>query len=159
MWKSEENLTNWGSDWAQKVGGMIREDRKAAGYTIRELAEKIEISPTHLNRMEKGDRPLDSTKTLVRICDVCHVPVERYLVMFGMRLSEMNTPVRRAFPAVESPQQEEAITTFAKLITSKDLTPENINQMLNTAIAFADFCDKQNQEEKAKGAQQDQQEE
>ena len=155
MWKSEEYLTNWGSEWAKKVGDMIREDRKTAGYTIRELAEKIEISPTHLNRMEKGDRPLDSTKTLVRICDVCHVPVERYLVMFGMRLSEMNTPIRRAFPAIKTTEQEEAISTFARLVTSDDLSADNIQQMLNTAIAFADFCAKQNQEKKAKEEQQE----
>ena len=149
MWKSEEYLTSWGSEWAQKVGNMIRDDRKAAGYTIRELAEMIEISPTHLNRMEKGDRPLDSTKTLVRICDACHVPIERYLVMFGMRLTELNNPVRRAFPAIKTADQEEAISTFAKLVTSDCLSVENIRQMLTTAIAFADFCAKQNQEKKA----------
>lgn len=146
MWKSDEYLTNWGSDWAKRVGDMIREDRKKAGFTIRELAEKIEISPTHLNRMEKGERPLDSTKTLVRICETCLVPIERYLVMFGMHISEKDSPVRRAFPGIETEQQEEAISTFAKLITSKKLTTDNITQMINTAIAFADFCDKQNQQ-------------
>lgn len=155
MWKSEEYLTNWGSEWAQKVGGMIREDRKAAGYTIRELAEKIEISPTHLNRMEKGDRPLDSTKTLVRICDVCHIPIERYLVMFGMRLSEMNTPIRRAFPSIKNSEQEKAISTFAKLVTSDNLSAENVQQMLNTAIAYADFCDRQNREKEAAQSKQE----
>ena len=148
-----------GTAHSREIGNAMREDRKAKGYTIRELAIKMEVSPTHLTRIESGERLMDSVEKLILFCDACEVPIEKYLVLCGMKGPAKDTPIRRAFPAIKDDQQESAVATFAKLIASKDLTPENIQQMLNTAIAFADFCDKQNQEEKAKGAQQDQQEE
>ena len=95
---------------------------------------------------------MDSIESLILFCEACHVPVDKYLFLCGLNKSQVDTPIRRAFPAIKSAQQEEAISTFAKLITSKDLTDDNIQQMLNTAIAFADFCDKQNQEQKTKEA-------
>ena len=144
MWKTEEYFSDWGSDWALSVGKQIREDRKNVGLTIRELAEEIGISPTHLNRIENGERPLDSTKTLIRICQVCRVPLEKYLVMYGLRLNKDDTPVRRAFPRIENSAQEDAIVKFADLLISNNLTTDNIASMLNTATAFAEFCDKKN---------------
>ena len=123
----------------------MREDRKNAGLTIRALAEKMDISPTHLTRMESGERLMDSVVKLISFCDACSVPIEKYLVLCGMKVPETDTPVRRAFPVISSQEQEEAIVAFAKLITSKNLTNDNITQMLDTATAFADFCDKKNQ--------------
>lgn len=140
-------MANWSSEWAKKVGGMIREDRKNAGFKVREFAEVIGISPTYLTRMEKGERPLDSTKTLVRICKACHVPIEKYLAMFGMEYSGRDTPIRRAFPTITTEQEEEAIAFFANLITLSNLAPDNITQILNVATAYAEFCEKQNEGE------------
>ena len=144
MWKYESYMDEMGSDRAKIIGENMRDDRKAARYTIRELAEKIDVSPTHLNRIEKGERLMDSVDKLIRFCAVCQVPIEKYLVLSGMRLPEKDTPIRRAFPTIETPEQEQAIAAFAETICSKKLTPEDITQMLNTAIAYADFCDKKN---------------
>lgn len=155
MWKSEEYLTDWGSDWAKKVGEQIKEDRTNAGYSIRRLAERIDVSPTHLSRMETGDRPLDSTKTLVRLCEACHVPIERYLVLYGMRISEKDSPIRRAFPSIETPAQEDAVNKFVNLLTSNDLTPEDITQILNAATAFSEFCTKNKTQKKAEASSQE----
>ena len=138
-----------GTEVSRRIGAAMREDRKNAGYTIRDLAEKMKISPTHLTRIESGERLMDSIEALILFCNACHVPVDKYLALCATGTVSMDTPIRRAFPSVKSEQQEKAISDFARLITSKDLTEENIQQMLNTAIAFADFCDRQNQEKKA----------
>lgn len=145
MWKYESYMEEIGSERSELIGKHMTADRKAAGYTIRELAEKIDMSPTHLNRMEKGQRLMDSVSKLINFCEACHVPIEKYLVLCGMHISEEDTPIRRAFPAIENEEQENAIDAFAKMITSKKLTSEDITQILNTAIAYADFCDKKNQ--------------
>ena len=144
MWKYESYMDEIGSERSGIIGKNMAADRKAAGYTIRELAEKMDISPTHLNRMEKGERLMDSVAKLIIFCDVCRVPIEKYLTLCGMRISEKDTPIRRAFPAIENEEQENAIDAFAKMITSKKLTSEDITQILNTAVAYADFCDKRN---------------
>ena len=103
-----------------------------------------DFSPTHLTRIESGERLMDSIESLILFCDACHVPIDKYLVLCGMQRPEKDTPTRRAFPAIETGEQENAINTFAKMITSKKLTTEDITQILTTAIAYADFCDKKN---------------
>ena len=141
----ESRLDGNGTEKAIRIGNRMRDARKDAGYTIRELADKMDISPTHLNRIEKGERLMDSVEKLILFCEICRVPIEDYLVLCGMDLSETDTPIRRAFPSIRTREEEEAIASFAKTITTKNLTSDNITQMLNAAIAFADFCDKQNQ--------------
>ena len=142
----ESRLDGIGTKKAIAIGNRMREARKDAGYTIRELAEKMDISPTHLNRIEKGERLMDSVEKLILFCEICRVPIEDYLVLCGMELSDADTPIRRAFPSIRTKEEEEAIAPFAKAVTTKNLTADNITQMLNAAIAFADFCDKQNQQ-------------
>ena len=145
MKQLESRIEGRDSEHARMVGAIIRQDRKNAGYTIRALAEKMDISPTHLTRIESGKRVLDSVVTLILFCEACNVPIEKYLVLSGMKLDEKDTPVRRAFPSISNQEQENAVAAFAELITSKNLTSDNISQMLDTATAFADFCDKKNQ--------------
>lgn len=142
----ESRMDGIGTERAIAIGSRMREARKDAGYTIRELADKMDISPTHLNRIEKGERLMDSIEKLILFCEICRVPIEEYLVLCGMKLSDKDTPIYRAFPSIRTREEEEAIAAFAKTITTKNLTADNITQMLNTAIAFADFCDKQNQQ-------------
>ncbi len=141
----ENRIEERGSERSRMIGHAMREDRKNAGLTIRILAEKMDISPTHLTRIESGDRLMDSVEKLIRFCDACHIPIEKYLVLCGLNISDTDTPVRKAFPAIKSKEQEDAIIAFAKLITSKNLTDDNITQILDNATAFADFCDKKNQ--------------
>lgn len=142
----ESRIENMGSEHAKAIGDRMRTARKEAGLTIRELAARMGISPTHLNRMENGERLMDSVQNLISFCEICHVPIEDFLILCGMKITDSEMPVYRAFPAIRSKEEAEAISQFAKAITSRSLTNENISQMVNTAIAFADFCDKQNQQ-------------
>ncbi len=49
------------------VGRMIQNRRKELGLTQEELAEKLEVSATHMGRVEKGSRPgLDLLTQLAR---------------------------------------------------------------------------------------------
>ena len=142
----DSRMEERGTERSRKIGSAMRDDRKNAGYTIRELATKMDISPTHLTRIELGERIMDSVEKLILFCDVCHVPIEKYLVLCGMRLPEKDTPIRRAFPAIKTNDQEKVISAFANSVTSHDLTNEELEQMVTTAVAFAEFCSKKNQQ-------------
>lgn len=65
-----------------KIGEAMREDRKNAGYSIRELAEKLDMNPIRLNRIEKGERLMDFEK-LTLFCDICKTPITKYLALYG----------------------------------------------------------------------------
>ena len=140
----ENRMEERGTEHSRELGAAMREDRKKAGYTIRELADKMDFSPTHLTRIESGERLMDSLEKMILFCDACEVPIEKYLVLCGMRPQTPQSPARRAFPAIQTAEQEDVVAAFVRAITSKKLTPENLRQIVVNAIAYAEYCDKQN---------------
>lgn len=127
---------------ARMIGEQFCNDRKNARYTIRDLAALLEISPTHLNRIEKGYRLLDSIGTLIRFCELCQVPINKYLLLYGMKYTEDSTPVRKAFPAIRTTDQEKAVIDFEEIITSGNLSTDDLRQIRDIVTAYADFCRK-----------------
>lgn len=133
-----------GSELAIRIGAKMRADRKAAGYTLIEAADRIDVSQTHLTRLEKGDRLFDSVDKLIQWCNVVRVPIEGYLELMGWENKGATSLVRKAFPAITTDEQEAAINAFADLIIKKNLSPADMIQMVNAATAYAEFCDKNN---------------
>lgn len=134
---------------ARIIGDAMRKDRKDARYTIREMAKLLDLSATHLNRMENGYRLLDSIETLIRFCEILDVPIDKYLRLCGMTYKDSGTAVSKAFPAVESQDQENAITAFAQTITSRRLTADDLAQILDNVTAYADFCTGRNKKKES----------
>ncbi len=46
-------MDDWGEDWTD-IGGRIREARVAAGVSVRELARRLSVSPSHISQVERG---------------------------------------------------------------------------------------------------------
>lgn len=57
------------------IGRHIRALRKQRNMTQEEMAEVIEISPTHFGKVERGDRPINLYR-LAQLCRLCQVPLE-----------------------------------------------------------------------------------
>lgn len=57
------------------IGRHIRFLRKQKKMTQEEMAEIIDMSPTHFGKMERGDRPINLYR-LAQICRLCQVPLE-----------------------------------------------------------------------------------
>ena len=56
------------SDIKQQVGKLIRETRKAKGFTQKELGEKIGVTEATLSRFENGNQNL-TLETLQRLSE------------------------------------------------------------------------------------------
>lgn len=136
-----------GSQRAIEIGKAMKDARIAAGLGLRETAGIIGVSPTHLARIESGERLMDSLEKLIAFCELVHEPIEKYLVIAGMNIPDQQTPVRKAFPSITTDEQEQALTSFARIITSLKLTPDDYIQLINSATAYAEFCDKKNNTE------------
>ena len=65
------------SETKRLVGQRVREERTAAGYKLEEFATALELDPTHLSRIERGERGLDSL-LLARIAGVLNVPMDAF---------------------------------------------------------------------------------
>ena len=59
---------------AKYLGRKIKEIRKSKGYTQIELAEKIDVDPKYLSRIETG-LASPSLKTIEKIVEVLHADI------------------------------------------------------------------------------------
>lgn len=56
----------------QRIGWNIRNLRESRGYTIEYMAELVDVSPTHIQRIETANKGV-SLPCLYRIADALHV--------------------------------------------------------------------------------------
>ena len=54
------------------IGQNVRRAREAAGLSLEGMAGRVRFSPTHLMRVEAGERPV-SLEELAALCDVLDV--------------------------------------------------------------------------------------
>lgn len=126
-------------------GQYLREKRLQRGYSIRRLAEEANCSASYLNRIEHGQRRLDSMANIILLASILDFPVSELLQLTGLPDSEMLSPIRTAFPGIQTRHQEIIITKFASLITAGTLSDEQMDQMIFNATAFKEYCQKCNQ--------------
>lgn len=61
-------------DYLALLGATIREERRRAGYSQERLAEKAELHPNYLGRVERGEEQI-SLAALVRIARALKIQV------------------------------------------------------------------------------------
>ena len=81
-----------------KIGQRIRKYRKANNLSQEELAEKIDISVTHMSHIETGNTKL-SLPVLVRLAKVLDVGTDELL--FGNKDSQRSASVERIVETLE----------------------------------------------------------
>ena len=59
------------------IGNRIQEIRKASNMTAKELAQRVEVSPSFISAVENNDSKL-SLKTLSRICTALGVTLAEF---------------------------------------------------------------------------------
>ncbi|GAA0353327.1 helix-turn-helix transcriptional regulator [Alkalibacterium iburiense] len=59
------------------IGNRIQEVRKASNMTAKELAQRVEVSPSFISAVENNDSKL-SLKTLTRICAALGVTLAEF---------------------------------------------------------------------------------
>lgn len=62
------------------------ETRLNAGLEQQELAARLNVPPSLISRLERGDRRLDVLE-LRAICQALDVPLEQFLIIFEERLA------------------------------------------------------------------------
>lgn len=121
------------------LGQRIRSSRREHGWTIKDLSQKVGISTTHLTRLELGQRRADSMALLTAFSDTLNIPMEELLRLAGQDLKNDTSYVKLAFPGITTEAQKQAVTDFARLITSASLTDDEISAILLQATALAEY--------------------
>lgn len=61
-----------------EIGRRIRSARNAAGYTIEQLAEITDISPSYMSMIERGNR-MPSLDNFVALANALHVSADQLI--------------------------------------------------------------------------------
>ena len=59
-------------------GTVLREKRRAAGLSQRQLAEKVGVDFSYISKLENGRLPPAADDTVVRICTILGCPAEEF---------------------------------------------------------------------------------
>lgn len=94
-------------DQLQALGGFIRERRKAAEFSLRDLAERAKVSNPYLSQIERGLHT-PSVRVLKAIATALNVSAETLLVQAGLLES---TEGEEATPSVEDAVRSDANLT------------------------------------------------
>lgn len=99
----------------KQIGEKLREIREKKGFTMRQVAEIIDIDYSYISKIEKGKIP--SLDKLNKLCDLYGITAAS---LFG---EEVKTPKELEEVGVEW-------ISFAKEMEKKDITPEEIKQIM-----------------------------
>lgn len=125
-------------------GEHVRKLRTEQHMSLRELAEASGFSATHVQRIECGMRRVDSLDVIYRLAGALHAPAEDFLCIAAKDLVGTTSFVRMAFPGINSDHQEQTVCRFAQLVSSADMTDEQLDNLLFHVTAFAEYCKKTN---------------
>lgn len=68
----------------RSFGAQLRELRKSAGLTLRELAEKVNVNFTYLSKIENGALPPPSEKVIKQLAGVLNYSEDELLALAGI---------------------------------------------------------------------------
>lgn len=91
----------------ESLGSFIRDRRKAAEYSLRDLAEKANVSNPYLSQIERGLHT-PSVRVLKAIATALNVSAESLLVQAGLLEGD---PDKSAGPSVEDAVRADSLLT------------------------------------------------
>ena len=74
---------------ATSFGATLRECRRRAGLSQRDLAERTDLDFSYISKIENGRLPPPAADTVVAICRVLGVPTDALLALTGKIPSEV----------------------------------------------------------------------
>jgi len=82
-------------------GATLRDLRRTAGISQRELADRIGLDFSYISKVENGRVPPPAADTVVKICEVLNVAPERLLSLTGKMPSDVQRTVSGSTAAQE----------------------------------------------------------
>ncbi len=101
----------------QKFGDQLRELRKKAGLTLRELAERVNVNFTYLSKIENSALPPPSEKVIRRLAEILDFDKDELLALAGIIPSDIAEILRdrKARERLRAEQAKRAKATGIKM--------------------------------------------
>jgi transcriptional regulator with XRE-family HTH domain len=101
----------------KQIGEKLKTLREKKGYTMREVAELIEIDHTYISKIEKGKIP--SLEKLKKLCSIYDVPVS---YLFGDGEFELPTLLK---------EKGVKWISFIEDMEKRELNPDDVKKLLS----------------------------
>lgn len=88
-------------------GAALRELRRDAGVTQRELAQRTGLDFSYISKLENDKNAPPAADSIVKICEVLGVPPERLLALTGKIPSDVHQTVATSSAAQEFLRQSQ----------------------------------------------------
>ena len=98
------------------IGNRIQTIRKASNITAKELAQRIEVSPSFISAVENNDSKL-SLKTLGRICEALGVSLASF---FNEELSTVETKLHSVIATLPDEKKWQLLSFLEGLYPSEE---------------------------------------
>lgn len=99
---------------ANEFGVALRDYRRNAGISQRELAARIGLDFSYISKIENGRIPAPAADTIVTICQALQIPPEELLALTG----KIPTEVQQSISTSKAAQQ------FLREVQRMDLTDD-----------------------------------
>lgn len=99
---------------AEELGARLRQVRKLRGWSLREAAEKAEISPAYLQKLESGQVQTPSPHVLYNLAEQLRVPYSTLMELAGYVVPDGSTD-RQTLPN---------LNPLAYALSSEDLSED-----------------------------------
>jgi transcriptional regulator with XRE-family HTH domain len=90
---------------ARTFGAVLRERRRAAGLSQRQLAERAELDFSYISKVENDRLPPPAADTVVKLCRILGIPPQELLALTGKIPSQVHQTVSTSQAAQEFLQE------------------------------------------------------
>jgi transcriptional regulator with XRE-family HTH domain len=99
----------------KSFGALVRREREAKGIGLREMAKKIDVSPTYLSKVERDEFPPMAEDKVRKIAEIIGRDVDELLALAGRVASDLTDIIR------QRPREMADFLRAAKNLTADDL--------------------------------------
>ena len=99
-----------------KFGAYVRQERERKEIGLREMAKKINVSPTYQSKVERDEFRPPAEDKVKAIAEVLDLDVDELLALAGKVSSDLSEIIR------EHPREQAALLRTTKGLTADELT-------------------------------------
>ncbi|GAB2178321.1 helix-turn-helix domain-containing protein [Dongia sp. agr-C8] len=111
----------------EKFGAFIRRQREAKEIGLREMAKKIDVSPTYLSKIERDEFAPPVEEKVKAIAKIIECDADELLALAGRVSSDVSEIIKR-----------QPVELAALLRTTRGLKPEDITRLAREAQKVKD---------------------
>lgn len=95
-------------DYAKKLGNNIRKYRKIKEISVKELAEKSNLSESTINKMENGEIKQGNIENIIKIADILEVQIDSLaydsLIKFNKKENDLKNEIKAELDLLDDKQ-------------------------------------------------------